>query len=105
VPLDRRHPAEARALRVDDLGGGPRRAAHGRHELRLGHRSSASWRVAKFRGGALEGLWVGPTRLAQTWIVVQATTTPHGTCHIGGVRESLGFPLSDAFGTVRASGY
>ena len=45
------------------------------------------------------------TRIAQTWIVVQATTTPHGTCHIGGIRESLGFPLSDAFGTIRASGY
>jgi hypothetical protein len=70
-----------------------------------GTRSSATWRVAKFRGGALKGAWVGPTRLPQTWIVVQATTTPHGTCHIGGVRESLGFPLSDAFGTVRASGF
>ena len=45
------------------------------------------------------------TRIAQTWIVVQATTTPHGTCHIGGIRESLGYPLSDAFGTIRASGY
>jgi len=70
-----------------------------------GTRSSASYRVAKFQGGALKGIWVGPTRLPQTWIVVQATTTPHGTCHIGGVRESLGFPLADAFGTIRASGY
>lgn len=71
----------------------------------IGTRSNASWRVAKFQGGALKAIWAGPTRIAQTWIVVQATTTPHGTCHIGGVRESLGFPLADAFGTIRASGY
>jgi hypothetical protein len=70
-----------------------------------GTRGSASWRVAKFEGGALKAIWAGPTRLAQTWIVVQATTTPHRTCHIGGVRESLGYPLADAFGTIRASGY
>jgi hypothetical protein len=70
-----------------------------------GTRGGASWRVAKFQGGALKAIWAGPSRIAQTWIVVQATTTPHGTCHIGGVRESLGFPLADAFGTIRASGY
>lgn len=71
-----------------------------------GTRGSASYRVAKFSGGALKGIWVGRARrLPQTWIVVQATTTPHGTCHIGGVRESLGYPLADAFGTIRASGY
>jgi hypothetical protein len=71
----------------------------------LGTRGGASYRIAKFAGGALKGVWVGKARLPQTWIVVQATTTPHGTCHIGGVRESLGFPLADAFGTIRASGY
>jgi hypothetical protein len=71
-----------------------------------GTRVGASYRVAKFTGDKLKGVWVGPTRLPQTWIVVQATTTPHSTeCHIGGVRESLGFPLTDAFGTLRASGY
>jgi hypothetical protein len=70
-----------------------------------GTRGNASWRVAKFQGGALKAIWAGPSRIAQTWIVVQANTTPHGTCHIGGVRESLGFPLADAFGTIRASGY
>ncbi len=71
----------------------------------VGTRGGASWRVAKLQGGALKAIWVGKTRLAQTWIVVQATTTPHGRCHIGGVRESLGFPLADAFGTIRASGF
>ena len=70
-----------------------------------GSRGAASYRVAKYRRGALRAAWVGPTRLAQTWIVVQASTTPHRTCHIGGVRESLGIPLADAFGTIRASGY
>jgi hypothetical protein len=71
-----------------------------------GTRVGASYRVAKFTGDKLKGVWVGPTRLPQTWIVVQATTTPHSTeCHIGGIRESLGFPLTDAFGTLRASGY
>lgn len=70
-----------------------------------GIRGDAVYRVAKFSGGALKGIYVRKTRIARTWIVVQATTTPHGTCHIGGVRESLGFPLVDAFGTVRASGY
>jgi hypothetical protein len=61
--------------------------------------------VAKFEGGALKAIWAGPTRLAQTWIVVQATTTPHGTCNVGGVRELPGYPLADAFGTICASGY
>lgn len=70
-----------------------------------GTRGGASWRVAKFQGGALKAFWVGKARIAQTWIVVQTTTTPHGTCHIGGVRESLGYPLADAYGTIRASGY
>ena len=71
----------------------------------IGTRGGASWRVAKFQGGALKAIWVSRARIAQTWIVVQATTTPHGTCHIGGVREALGYPLADAFGTIRASGY
>jgi hypothetical protein len=70
-----------------------------------GTRGGAAWRVAKFQSGVLQAFWVGKARLAQTWIVVQATTKPHGTCHIGGVRESLGIPLADAFGTIRASGY
>jgi len=70
-----------------------------------GVRGDAVYRVAKFSGGALKGIYVRRTRIAQTWIVVQATTTPHSTCHIGGVRESLGYPLVDAFGTIRASGY
>jgi len=70
-----------------------------------GTRGDAAYRVAKFSGGALKAIYVRPTRLARTWIVVQATTTPHGTCHIGGIRESLGYPLADAFGTIRASGY
>lgn len=70
-----------------------------------GTRGGASYRVAKYSSGRLKGLWVGPTRLAGTWIVVQATTTPHADCHIGGIRESLGYPLTDAFGTARASGY
>jgi len=70
-----------------------------------GSRGTAAYRVAKFSGGAIKAVWVGPTRLDQIWIVVRATTRPHATCHIGGVRESLGFPLADAFGTIRASGY
>src|SRR5207244_5282483 len=70
-----------------------------------GSRGTAAYRVAKFSGGAIKAVWVGPTRLAQTWIVVRATTTPHTTCHIGGVRESLGFRLADAYGTIRASSY
>lgn len=70
-----------------------------------GSRGDAVYRVAKFSGGALKAVYVRKTRIARTWIVVQATTTPHGTCHIGGVRESLGYPLAEAFGTIRASGY
>jgi hypothetical protein len=85
------------AVLAEQLDGG---ATYG-----VGTRGGASYRVAKFSGGALKGIWVGRARLPQTWIVVQATTTPHGTCHIGGVRESLGIPLADAFGTIRASGY
>ncbi len=71
----------------------------------LGARGDAVYRVAKLSGGALKGIYVRKTRIAQTWIVVQAATTPHGTCHVGGIRESLGYPLADAFGTIRASGY
>ena len=70
-----------------------------------GTRGAAAWRVAKFQGGNLKAFWVSRARIAGVWIVIQATTTPHGTCHIGGVRESLGYPLADAFGTIRASGY
>jgi len=70
-----------------------------------GTRGDAVYRVAKFSGGSLKAVYVRSTRIAQTWIVVQANTTPHGTCHIGGIRESLGIPLADAFGTIRASGY
>ncbi len=71
----------------------------------VGTRGPAAWRVAKYPGGALKAVYVGPTRLAGVWVVVRAATTPHGTCHIGGVRESLGFPLADAFATIRANGY
>lgn len=71
----------------------------------FGSRGDASYRVMKFSGGAIRAVFVGPTRLAGTWVVVRATTTPHGTCHTGGVRESLGFPLVDALGTIRANGY
>ncbi len=70
-----------------------------------GTNGAAAWRVAKFSGGALKAAYVGPTRLAGVWVVIRAATTPHGTCHIGGVRESLGFPLADAFATVHANGY
>ena len=71
----------------------------------VGTRGPAAWRVAKYQGGALRAAYVGPTRLAGVWVVIRAATTPHGTCHIGGVRESLGFPLADAFATIRANGY
>jgi hypothetical protein len=70
-----------------------------------GTRGDAVYRIAKFPGGSLRAAYVRRTSLAQTWIVVRATTTPHATCHIGGVRESLGFPLTDAYGTIRASGF
>ena len=70
-----------------------------------GTNGDAAWRIAKFSGGALKAAYVGPTRLAGVWIVIRGTTTPHGSCHIGGVRESLGFPLADAFATVHANGY
>lgn len=70
-----------------------------------GTRGSASYRVAKFSKDIIKAFWVGPTRIPQTWIVVQTTTTPHASCHTGGVRESLGYPLTDAYGTLRASGY
>jgi hypothetical protein len=70
-----------------------------------GTRGGASYRVAKFSGDRLRGAWVGRTRLAETWIVIRVITTPHRSCHTGGVRESLGYPLTDAFGTTRASGY
>lgn len=71
----------------------------------FGTRGTAAYRVAKFSGGRIRAVFVGPTRLAGIWVVVRATTTPHGTCHTGGVREALGFPLVDAFGTIRANGY
>lgn len=67
--------------------------------------ANASWRVAKFSGGALRAVSVSRTRLPGVWAVVRANTTPHGTCHAGGVRESLGFRLVDAFATIRANGY
>lgn len=67
--------------------------------------SGAAYRVEKFKGGSLKAVSVSPTRLAGVWAVVRATTTPHSTCHTGGVREGLGFPLADAFGTIRANGY
>ena len=70
-----------------------------------GTRASASYRVAKFSKDIIKAVWVGPTRIPQTWIVVQTTTTAHASCHTGGVRESLGYPLTDAYGTLRASGY
>ncbi len=70
-----------------------------------GTNGHASWRIAKFSGGALKAAYVGPTRLAGIWIVIRGTTTPHGTCHIGGVRESLGYPFADAFATIHANGY
>jgi len=70
-----------------------------------GTNGTASYRVAKFSGGALKAAYVGPTLLPGTWIVIRGTTTPHGTCHTGGVRESLGFPLADAFATIHANGY
>jgi len=70
-----------------------------------GTNGAAAWRVAKFRGGSLKAAYVGPTRLAGVWVVIRGATTPHGTCHIGGVRESLGFPLGDAFATIHANGY
>lgn len=70
-----------------------------------GLRGDSVFRVAKYSGGAIKALYVRPTRIPQTWIVVRATTTPHGTCHTGGVRESLGFPLGDAFATIHASGF
>ena len=87
----------APAVLAEQLAGGTTYGA--------GARGDAVYRVAKFSGGALKAVYVRKTRIAQTWIVVQATTTPHGNCHIGGVRESLGYPLVDAFGTIRASGY
>jgi hypothetical protein len=70
-----------------------------------GTRGDAVFRVAKFSGGSLKAVYVRRTGLPQIWIVVRATTTPHSSCHTGGVREGLGEPLADAFATIRASGY
>jgi len=70
-----------------------------------GTNGAAAWRVAKYSGGSLKAAYAGPTRLAGIWVVIHATTTPHSTCHTGGVRESLGFPLGDAFATIHANGY
>ena len=71
----------------------------------FGTRGAASYRVRKYSGGTVKAVFVGPTRLPGIWVVVRATTTTHTTCHTGGVRESLGYPLADAFGTIRANGY
>jgi hypothetical protein len=71
----------------------------------FGTRGAASYRVRKYSGGTIKAVFVGPTRLAGIWVVVRATTTTHTGCHTGGVRESLGYPLADAFGTIRANGY
>ena len=70
----------------------------------FGTRGTASYRVRKYSGGTVKALFVGPTLLPGIWVVVRATT-PHTGCHTGGVRESLGYPLADAFGTIRANGY
>lgn len=70
-----------------------------------GTRGNAAWRVAKYSGGSLRAAYVGPTRIAGVWVVVRAATKPTTTCHIGGVRESLGFPLADSFATIRANGF
>ena len=71
----------------------------------FGTRGAASYRVRKYSGGTIKAVFVGPTRLAGIWVVVRATTRTHTGCHTGGVRESLGYPLADAFGTIRANGY
>ena len=71
-----------------------------------GTRSSGSaFDVVKLKGGSLRAISVSPTRLAGVFAIVRASTTPHATCHIGGVRESLGYPLADAFATIRANGF
>lgn len=70
-----------------------------------GRRGDAVFRIARLSGGKLKGAYVRPTRIARTWVVVRVATTPLASCHTGGVRESLGFPLADALAVTHASGY
>ncbi|HVW18395.1 MAG TPA: hypothetical protein VHB30_09110 [Solirubrobacteraceae bacterium] len=72
-----------------------------------GTRGDAAWRIVKSASATLRGAYVRPAtaRLAHVWVVVRVGTTPHGTCHAGGYRESVAFPLADALATVKASAY
>ena len=70
-----------------------------------GSRGDAVWRIVNAGTAALRGAYVRPTRIADTWVVVRVGTTPHRTCHAGGYRESVAFPLADALATTKASGY
>jgi hypothetical protein len=70
-----------------------------------GTRGDAVWRVVNAGTATIRGAYVRPTRMDGVWIVIRIGTTPHGTCHSGGYRESVAFPLADGLATVKASGY
>ena len=70
-----------------------------------GTNGDAVYSVRKYSGDKLRAAYVRRANIADTWIIVRTRTTPHASCHTGGVRESLGFPLADAYGTARASGF
>jgi len=70
-----------------------------------GTNGDAAWKIVNSGGGNLRGAYVRPTRFDDTWVVVRAATTVHRSCHTGGYRESVAFPLAGALAAAKASGY
>jgi len=70
-----------------------------------GTNGDAAWGIVNSGGGNLRGAYVRPTKFDDTWVVIRAATTPHRSCHTGGYRESVAFPLAGALAAAKASGY
>jgi hypothetical protein len=70
-----------------------------------GTNGDAVWGIVNGGGGKLRGAYIRATRFKDTWVVVRAATTPHRSCHTGGYRESVAYPLADALAATKASGY
>lgn len=70
-----------------------------------GTNGDAAWRIVNAGGGRLRGAYVRPTRFSDTWVMIRAATTPRRSCHTGGYREAVAFPLAGALAAAKASGY
>ena len=98
---------QGRARRVDGhhSRGRARRAAPDGTSYGSGTNRDAAWKIVNTGGGKLRGAYVRPTQIDDTWVVVRVATTPHATCHTGGYRESVAYPLADALAATKASGF